>query len=559
MQSELVKAGTERARSLGWTDVYTFTKALGERVVADVGTGVEVSVVRPAIVESSWLHPYPGWIEGFKMAEPLILAYGRGELPEFPASPDSVVDIVPCDHVVNAILAVCATKPTIGRPEFYHVSSGARNPLTFNDLYSQIREYFLEHPFEGGPRGAARLPQWQFPGAASVERLLATSERAHTIADRLLDAAPRSARTRKFANDLDRTRGRLSFLRRYLSLYNEYAQSELHFVDDNTLALTESLHPDDQPIFAFDTAVYDWSTYIQDVHCPSVTAPVRRMDAMRRRRGNRPTTMKDLSRDTAGSSAVAVFDLDGTIMSTNVIEQYLWSRLPELSTPRQIAELGQVLQKLPAYLRAERRDRSTFLRAVYRRYAGADLAALEQLRRHRARADHPEPALAGRRPPDPRAPGRRAPHDPDHRCGPAADPAAGAAVRRDHGRRSGHRRRRSLHRLPHRSAAGRGVPGRVAEPLRRPARHRPDPELRLRGLPLGPADAVGGRQRRRRQPRRRPDAGGQRQPVDERGVEDRTDDPALGAAPMRTALRAGSMRPAIRSHTMIDPSPTGAR
>jgi hypothetical protein len=38
----------------------------------------------PAIVESSWLHPYPGWIEGFKMAEPLILAYGRGELPEFP-------------------------------------------------------------------------------------------------------------------------------------------------------------------------------------------------------------------------------------------------------------------------------------------------------------------------------------------------------------------------------------------------------------------------------------------------------------------------------------------
>jgi hypothetical protein len=35
-------------------------------------------------------------------------------------------------------------------------------------------------------------------------------------------------------------------------------------------------------------------------------------------------------------------------MSTNVIEQYLWSRLPEMSTPRQVAELGQVLQKLPA-------------------------------------------------------------------------------------------------------------------------------------------------------------------------------------------------------------------
>ena len=378
VQAELVTAGTERARSLGWTDVYTFTKALGERVVADVGRDVHVSVVRPAIVESSWLHPYPGWIEGFKMAEPLILAYGRGELPEFPATPEAVVDIVPCDHVVNAILAVCATQPEIGTPEYYHVNSGARNPLSFKDLYSYIRAYFQAHPFEGGPRGAARLPQWTFPGASSIERLLSTSERAHKLAERLLAQAPRSDRTRKIAKDLDRTRVRLDFLRRYHTLYKEYAQSELHFVDDNTLALTQVLHPDDQAAFAFDTAVFDWKTYIQEVHCPSITASVRRMDAIRRKRGSRPTTMKELDEDIAGATALAIFDLDGTIMSTNVIEQYLWARLPELSRTQQLAEVGQVMRRLPSYLRAEQRDRGTFLRAVYRRYCGADLAALER-------------------------------------------------------------------------------------------------------------------------------------------------------------------------------------
>jgi alcohol-forming fatty acyl-CoA reductase len=378
VQAELIKAGTERARSLGWTDAYTFTKALGERVVADVGRDVQVSIIRPAIVESSWLHPYPGWIEGFKMAEPLILAYGRGELPEFPATPEAVVDIVPCDHVVNAILAVCATEPEIGHPEFYHVSSGARNPATFNDLYRYIRAYFLTHPFEGGPRGAARLPQWQFPGASSIERLLSTSERAHKLAERVLAQAPRSDRTRKIAKDLDRTRVRLDYLRRYHSLYKEYAQSELHFVDDNTLSLTRALHPDDQAAFAFDTSVFDWKTYIEDVHCPSITAPVRRMDAIRSKRGSRPTTMRNLDKDTSGSAALAIFDLDGTIMSTNVIEQYLWARLPELSLTGQLAEVGQVMRRLPSYLRAEQRDRGTFLRAVYRRYRGADLAALER-------------------------------------------------------------------------------------------------------------------------------------------------------------------------------------
>jgi fatty acyl-CoA reductase len=378
VDAELVKAGTERARSLGWTDVYTFTKALGERVVADMCRDLHVSIVRPAIVESSWLHPYPGWIEGFKMAEPLILAYGRGELPEFPATPEAVVDIVPCDHVVNAILAVCATRPEIGTPEYYHVNSGARNPLTFKNLYDYTRAYFLDHPFEGGPRGAARLPQWKFPGGSSIERLLSTSERAHKLAERVVSRAPRSDRTRKIAKDLDRTGVRLDFLRRYHTLYREYAQSELHFVDDNTLALTRALHPDDQTSFAFDTAVFDWKTYIQEVHCPSITAPVRRMDAIRRKRGNRPTTMKNLDSYTTSSAALAIFDLDGTIMSTNVIEQYLWARLPELTRTQQLAEVGQVIRRLPLYLRAEQRDRGTFLRDVYRRYRGADLAAFER-------------------------------------------------------------------------------------------------------------------------------------------------------------------------------------
>lgn len=390
VQEKLVVAGTERARSLGWTDVYTFTKAMGERVVADKGKDIRVSVVRPAIVESSLVHPYPGWIEGFKMAEPLILAYGRGELPEFPASPDSTVDIVPCDHVVNATIAVCATEPEIGTAEYYHVSSGARNPVTFSGLYVHIRNYFTAHPFEGGPRGAARLPQWRFPGAGSVERLLSTSERAHAVAERALIRLPRSPRVRKLARDLDRTRTRLDFLRRYLGLYNEYAQSELLFVDDNTLRLTRSLDPADQAEFAFDTAVVDWTEYVEEIHCPSITAPVRRMDAIRRKRGARPSTWADLTKDTGNGTGkagkdgskpadvLAVFDLDGTIMSTNVIEQYLWSKLPELDRAQQVAELGRVIRKLPSYLRAERRDRGMFLRAVYRRYAGADLAALEE-------------------------------------------------------------------------------------------------------------------------------------------------------------------------------------
>ena len=377
VKTELVRIGTERARSLGWTDCYTFTKALGERVVEQHAREHPTSIVRPSIIESALDRPHPGWIEGFKMAEPLILAYGRGELPEFPAAADTIVDIVPVDHVVSAIVAVLAHPPERGEAAYFHVSSGDRNPLTFRVLYESVRGYFDRHPFVAGERGAARLPDWRFPGAQSVERLLATSEKAYKVADYVLGHAPRSDRARDLARKLDQQGRRLEFLRRYLDLYQEYAQAELRFSDAHTLALHRSLTPEDQRRFAFDTAVVDWPHYLAEVHCPAVTEPVRKLDELRRAR-KRPQT--GTARPVGDKPGVAAFfDMDGTLLSSNVIETYLWVRLRELSGGERFAELGRIAAKVPALVQAERRQRSDFLRTIYREYAGARLADLEAI------------------------------------------------------------------------------------------------------------------------------------------------------------------------------------
>ena len=376
VKKELVAAGTERARSLGWTDVYTFAKAMGEVVVADLCHDMQVSIVRPAIVESSLKYPYPGWIEGFKMADPIILAYGRGQLPEFPASPDAVIDIIPCDYVVNTIVAVCATQPKVGQPEFYHCSSGARNPLTFRGIYEHIRSYFSRHPYRDG-QGSHQLATWNFPGPEPVERKLWFAEKGVAIGNCLLGFAPRGKRTRAAARALDKTAKQLDFLNRYLGLYGEYLQSELHFVDDCTLALHNSLHEKDREVFGFDSGNLDWTHYLEDVHAPAITDPVRRLEAARRRRKARSATYRDLKPAKPGT-VLAAFDLDGTVMTTNVIETYLWLRLPELSLTQRAGELMRVAAQLPNYLGAERKDRGVFLRQVYRRYEGARLDELER-------------------------------------------------------------------------------------------------------------------------------------------------------------------------------------
>jgi fatty acyl-CoA reductase len=53
MRERLVERGTERARALGWHDVYTFTKSLAERMVVRERGSMPLIILRPAIIESS--------------------------------------------------------------------------------------------------------------------------------------------------------------------------------------------------------------------------------------------------------------------------------------------------------------------------------------------------------------------------------------------------------------------------------------------------------------------------------------------------------------------------
>src|SRR6185312_385523 len=80
---------------------------------------------------------------------------------------------------------------------------------------------------------------------------------------------------------------------------------------------------------------------------------------------------------------VAIFDLDGTLMDSNIIESYLWLRLTgdgqRVGSADRVREIGSVARELPRYLTEERRDRAGLIRAVYERYAGSDPEELARI------------------------------------------------------------------------------------------------------------------------------------------------------------------------------------
>jgi fatty acyl-CoA reductase len=369
----LTEYGRMRARSLGWPDVYTFTKAMGERAVEQLAgeRSVPLSIVRPSIIESALEHPAPGWIDGFKMADPIIRAYGLGEIPEFPGIPEGISDLIPVDYVVNAILSVAATPPSAD-PAYYNVSSGSRNPLRFVELYEDVRDYFERHPLPERGRGEHKVPEWKFPGTAKVESMLRQAERLTDLAEKVVTHLPKSKAMRSAVARVDRDQARVDFVKRYSDLYGMYTETEVVYTDDRVLALWRSLTPEDQARFPFDAAAIDWRHYLQDVHCPAVTQSLRGLPA----RDREKPTVKIRASDEV---VLALFDMEGTVISSNVVESYVWTRFADLESDEWPAELVSVFGRIPGYLQTDRRDRGDFLRTFFRRYEGASVAGVDEL------------------------------------------------------------------------------------------------------------------------------------------------------------------------------------
>src|SRR6185369_8924382 len=72
VRERLREGGLQRADYWGWTNTYTYTKSIGEQLIAQT-PGLSYAIVRPAIVESSLRFPFPGWNEGFTTSAPLVL------------------------------------------------------------------------------------------------------------------------------------------------------------------------------------------------------------------------------------------------------------------------------------------------------------------------------------------------------------------------------------------------------------------------------------------------------------------------------------------------------
>lgn len=58
--------GIQRAKLHGWLYTYSFTKAMGEMILGHLKENLQLVIIRPTIITSTYKEPFPGWIEGVR-------------------------------------------------------------------------------------------------------------------------------------------------------------------------------------------------------------------------------------------------------------------------------------------------------------------------------------------------------------------------------------------------------------------------------------------------------------------------------------------------------------
>ena len=276
LEYRLVEAGLKHARSRGWNDTYTYMKFLAEQMIMDLRGALPTAVVRPSIIESSFDEPEPGWLGKFRMSEPLIVGFGKGRLPDFPADPDIILDIIPVDFVVNAILAAAEVTARHGGIEVYHVATGTQNPLYFRGIFDATYDYFVKNPMleNGKP---ISVPVWQYPSLEEFQRKLDSRMRLIDFTTQILGRLPIRAAKRKRRQLILKQSG-VKALLHYIRIYAPYTRTNFEFETKKMQGLYDALSPTEQQRFNFDVSKIHWKRYFQEIHIPGIKKHVLKIE-----------------------------------------------------------------------------------------------------------------------------------------------------------------------------------------------------------------------------------------------------------------------------------------
>ena len=282
LTQKLTDAGMDRAKSWGWPNTYTYTKSLGEQVIAGTPE-LRYAIVRPSIVESALRYPFPGWNEGFTTSAPLAYAGLKGHRL-IPAAERAILDIIPVDLVAGSLIAITARAIQHPDRRVYQQASGDTNPF-YAARSVELVGLYRRRFFREKETGSALLNEVKSrlePQSVSKRSFLTRSAPLFATGARLVrqaieDHGPRwgaprvSALLERTKEQLERVEEQASSLSSLIELFLPFIwENRYVFRCDNTRALYAAMQPEDAAKIPWDPHAIDWRRYFLEVHLPGL-------------------------------------------------------------------------------------------------------------------------------------------------------------------------------------------------------------------------------------------------------------------------------------------------
>jgi long-chain acyl-CoA synthetase len=284
VRERLREGGMTRAEQWGWTNTYTYTKSMGEQLIAQT-PGLAYAIVRPAIVESAMRFPFPGWNEGFTTSAPLVLMGGDG-VKGWPVRKDGPLEIIPVDIVASGILIITAAVLCGKNRHVYHLASADDNPIVLNRLVAFLgmnARYKHKHKKKGN-RLANVWKAYVETRVITVESLQARRARLHRGLD-VIHAALTLGKTLLGAGRVGPYLKTLRDTRRQIRAQEVTLDKFLPFILHNSFVFetrnireaARMLTNEDLKRIRWDPESIDWADYWVNIHTKGIEKWIRPM------------------------------------------------------------------------------------------------------------------------------------------------------------------------------------------------------------------------------------------------------------------------------------------
>ncbi|KAK6138178.1 hypothetical protein DH2020_028062 [Rehmannia glutinosa] len=269
IKSTMKDLGIQRARKFGWPNTYVFTKAMGEMLLGQLKENIPLVIIRPTIVTSTYKEPFPGWAEGVRTIDSLAVGYGKGKITCFLGNPKTIIDAIPADMVVNAMIVSMVAHANQPQETIYHIGSSVSNPLEFASIQDYGQRYFSKHPWinkEGRPVIVGKVKVLN-----SMESFRRYLEIHYLLPLKGLQIVNTACCQYFQGFYLEQCR-KIKFVLRLVELYGPYLFFKGYFDDMNTEKLRRAAKESgvETDIFYFDPKIINWEDYFMNTHIPGV-------------------------------------------------------------------------------------------------------------------------------------------------------------------------------------------------------------------------------------------------------------------------------------------------